>query len=118
LVGAGRRLRFLAQSAVAPELVQPNPTNARSGNHFRSIRPATKWMTQGRRPCSLPDDQCVKKLLRSLGVFLSVHQTRPAMPYLETPDPKQNIFRNIRCVIGDSLQVSRGKNEMKVRRGE
>jgi hypothetical protein len=117
-VGAGRRLRFLAQNAVAPELVQPNPAAAYNCNHFRGMRPATKWMTQGRPRCSLPDDRRVKKLLRGFCVFLRVHHPSSTVAYLKTADPKQDVLSNIRGVVGDSLQVSRCQNEMKVRRGK
>jgi hypothetical protein len=117
LVGAGRRLRFLAQRAVAPELVEADPIAAGNENYLGGSRPATKWTAQRRASCSLPDDQFVKKLLRGFGIFMRVHQPCSTVTYLQTTDPEQHILRNIRRVISDSLQVSRGENEMKIRRG-
>src|SRR6201984_3135470 len=118
LVGAGRRLRFLAQSAVAPELVEPNPVAAGHRNHRGGIRPTTRWMAQRRRSCSLQDDRHVKKLLRSFGVFLSLKHSGSAMTDFKTADPEQDILCDIRGVVGDSLEVSRSQNEMKVWRRE
>jgi hypothetical protein len=106
LVGAGRRLRFLAQNAVALELVKPNRVAARDRSRPGGIRPTTKWIAQRRRLCSLPDDRHVKKLLRSLGVFLSLEHTGPAMTDFKTADPKQDVLCDVRGVVGDSLEVS------------
>src|ERR1700745_3837823 len=97
---------FLAQSAVAPELVEPNPVAAGHRNHRGGIRPTTRWMAQRRRSCSLQDDRHVKKLLRSFGVFLSLKHSGSAMTDFKTADPEQDILCDIRGVVGDSLEVS------------